>query len=101
MHRSLCFFAFRKVKLLQKFFHILGLMNISSFRILIDLDPKEILEFSHHAHFKLCLHRLSKLLPKCSTRCSKYNIININLANQNILFKGFTEKSCIHLSSSE
>src|SRR3954464_13822992 len=101
MHKSLCFFAFRKIKLLQKFFHILGLMNISSFRSLIDLDPKEILEFSHHAHFKLSLHRLSKLLSKCSIICSKYNIIYIYLTNQNIPFKGFTKESSVHFSSSE
>src|SRR4051812_40742309 len=81
MHRSFDFFAFRKIKLLQKFFHILRLMNIGSIGSLVDLNPKEILEFSHHAPFKISLHRLSKLLSKCSIRCSKDNIINIYLTN--------------------
>src|SRR3954465_3218350 len=101
MHRSFGFFAFRKIKLLQKFFHIHRLMNKGSIRSLVDLNSEEVLEFSHHAHFKLILHRLSKLVSKCSTRCSKDDIINIYLTNYNILFKGFTKESSVHFSSSE
>src|SRR4051812_24988646 len=84
MHGSFGFFAIRKIKILQKFFHILRLMNICSIRSLIDLNPKEVLEFSHHAHLELSLHRLSKLL---TTDAKGFCIVNpflltIALSNQ-------------------
>ncbi|KAK2435539.1 hypothetical protein QL285_020588 [Trifolium repens] len=70
-----------KVELLQKLFCIFALMNVSSIFSLVDLNPKEEFQFTHHAHLKFILHKLGEILAQGSISRTKYYIINIDLNN--------------------
>ena len=61
----------------------LRLMNMS-FVCLFDLQSKKKVLLSHHAHFKFILHAFYKILTKKFISSTKYNIINVNLYNQDI-----------------
>ncbi|KAK2427508.1 hypothetical protein QL285_026082 [Trifolium repens] len=70
-----------KVELLQKLYCIFALMNVSAIFSLIDLNPKEELQFTHHAHLKFILHQLGKILAQGGISRTKYYIFNIYLNN--------------------
>jgi hypothetical protein len=51
---------------------------------LLDLKTKEELQFTHHRHLESLGHDPTKLFTKFIISRPKYDIININLANEDI-----------------
>jgi len=49
---------------------------------LLDLKPQKVIQLSNHAHLKLLLHLIRKIMSLGIQCCSKYDIININLSNE-------------------
>jgi len=63
-HGSLDGLGIGHAKLLEHITCIFGLTKKSSFLQLLDLKPKEELQFSHHRHFKSHGHDPTKLFTK-------------------------------------
>ena len=66
---------------------------------LFDLQSKKVVKFTHHGHLKFSLHSCKKLLTQILISGSKYNIINIQL-NQNNIIECFLDKQCLICFSS-
>ena len=54
-------------------------MDISALRSLLDLQPEEELQLTHHAHLELPGHLLRKFGDKSVRRATKDNIIHVYL----------------------
>jgi hypothetical protein len=83
------------VKPLEHILYILGLTQESPFLHLLDLKTKEELQFTHHGHIKPLGHDPTKLFTKFIISRTKYNIININLANKDTFSISLNEESRI------
>src|SRR5688572_19066066 len=83
------------VKLLENIVYVLGLTYESLFLHLLDLKSKKELQFTHHGHFKPFGHDPTKFLTKLLISRTKYNVINIYLANKYILTNFMSKKSRI------
>jgi hypothetical protein len=62
---------------------------------LLDLKPKEELQFIHHRHLKYLGHDPTKFFTKFVISGPKDNIININLTNKDIFSISLNEESRI------
>ena len=54
-------------------------MDECALRSLLDLQPEEALQLTHHAHLELSGHLLRKLGHKSVRRATKDNIIHVYL----------------------
>ena len=70
------------VELPQQVSGVLGLMDERALRSLLDLQPEEELQLTHHAHLELPGHQLRKLGDKSVRRATKDDIIHVNLNQQ-------------------
>ena len=67
----------------------------------MDLQPKEVIQLSNHAHLELGLHELGKIMSKF-IRCSlEDDIINIDLSNCQLTIFPLDEECLISFSSCE
>ena len=67
------------VELPQQVPGVLGLMDERALRSLLDLQPEEELQLTHHTHLELPRHLLRKLGDKSVRRVTKDNIIHVYL----------------------
>jgi hypothetical protein len=72
--------------------YILALVNEDVILCLFDLQSKEEVQLSHHAHFKFILHAFCKILTKRFISSTKYNIMNVNSYNEDIFAFSFYKK---------
>src|SRR6185503_16106728 len=75
-----------------------GLMDKSAPRSLLDLQPEEELQLTHHAHLELPRHLLRKLGHKSVKRATKDNIIHVYLNQKEISARSHEEQSFINTS---
>jgi hypothetical protein len=64
---------------------------------LLDLEPKEELQLTHHAHLKFPTHVFCKPCNKRDRRATKDNIIHVYLHNQDIFALPEEKQSLINL----
>jgi hypothetical protein len=62
---------------------------------LLHLEPKEVVQLTHHRHLKLLSHHPAKLLTRHLVSRTKYYVIDINLAHKKITVTSLSEKSGI------
>ena len=67
--------------------------------MLTDLQPKEVIQLSNHAHLKLGLHEFGETMSKFILSRPEENIINIDLSNYQLTVFPFDEESLISFSS--
>ena len=67
------------VELPQQVSSVLNLMDKSALRSLLDLQPEEELQLTHHTHLEFPGHLLRKLGDKSVRRATKDNIIHVYL----------------------
>jgi hypothetical protein len=84
-HWCLDGFGFLHVKLPQHVMSVLRLTNKGPFLELLDLKTKKELQLSHHRHLELIRHNPTKLLTKSHISTTKYYVIDIYLANKDII----------------
>jgi len=77
--------------------YILALVNEDVILCLFDLQSKEEVQLSHHAHFKFILRAFCKIFTKRFISSTKYNIMNVNSYNQDILHFLFIKKMVLIL----
>ena len=65
----------------------------------MNLQSNEVIQLSNHAHLKLGLHMLQKIMSKFILCRLKDDIINIDLSNYQLALLPFYKKSLINLSS--
>jgi hypothetical protein len=68
---------------------------------LLHLEPKEVVQLSHHRHLKFMCHHRAKLLTRLLVSRTKYYVININLAYKEVTITSLSEKSWIGFSNLE
>jgi len=66
--------------------------------LLTDLQPKEVIQLSNHAHLKLGLHEFGETISKVILCRLKHDIINIDLSNYQLAIFPFDEESLINFS---
>ena len=64
---------------------VLCLTNEGAFVELLELETKKELQLSHHGHLKPTSHNPTKLLIKSHISTTKYYVIDIYLANKDII----------------
>jgi hypothetical protein len=79
------------VKLLQHVIGVLGLTYERAILELLDLKSMEELQLTHHGHLKPICHNPTKFLTKSHISTSKYYVIDIYLADKDIIID-FTGK---------
>ena len=84
-HRCLDRLSFVHVKLLQHVIGVLGLSYERAILELLDLKSKKELELSHHGHLEPICHNPTKFLTKSHISTTKYYVIDIYLANKDII----------------
>ena len=67
----------------------------------MNLQSKEVIQLSNHAHLELGLHEFGKIVSKFILCRPKDNIINIDLSNNQLLIFPFDKECLISLSSCE
>jgi hypothetical protein len=68
---------------------------------LLHLESKEVGQLAHHRHLELLHHHPAKLLTRLLVSRTKYNIIDICLANKQITITSLCKKSGISLPNLE
>ena len=86
------------VELPKQVSSVLGLMDESALRSLLDLQPEEELQLAHHAHLELTGHLLRKLVDKSVRRATKDNIIHVYLNQKEISARSHEEQTFINTS---
>jgi hypothetical protein len=94
-HRCLCGLGVLHPKPLEKILSVLRLGDESVVHELLHLESKEVGQLTHHRHFELLCHHPAKLLTRLLISRTKYDVININLANKKIIVASLCEKSGI------
>ena len=69
--------------------------------MLADLQLKEVVQLTNHAHLKFGLHKLEEPMCKFILSQPKYDIINTDLSNYQLAAFPFYEESLISFSSYE
>jgi hypothetical protein len=77
--------GFVHVKLLQHVLGVLGLTYERAILELLDLKSKEELQLTHHGHLEPIRHNPTKFLTKSHISTTKYYVIDIYLANKDII----------------
>ena len=67
----------------------------------MDLQSKEVIQHSNHAHLELSLHKLGKIMSKFILCRLEDDIINIDLSNYQLVIVPFDKESLINMSSCE
>ena len=67
----------------------------------MNLQPKEVIQLSNHAHLELGLHEFGETMSKIIFSQPKDDIINIDLSNYQLAVFPFDKKSLISFSSYE
>jgi hypothetical protein len=78
-------------KLVENVLSILCLANEGALLELLHLRSQEVLQLPHHRHLELLCHDPTKFFTCGLVSRPKYNIININLAYEQVIFKSFGE----------
>src|SRR6185503_12943982 len=86
------------VELPQQVPRVLGLMDERALGSLLDLQPEEELQLTHHAHLELPGHLLRKLGDKSVRRATKDSIIHVYLNQKEISARSHEEQSFINTS---
>jgi hypothetical protein len=73
------------IKLLQHVIGVLGLTYECPFLELLDLKAEKESQLAYHGHLKPLSHDPTKLLTKGLISTTKYNVIDIYLANRDII----------------
>src|SRR6185369_8099128 len=73
-------------------------MDERALRKLLDLQPEEELQLTHHAHLELHGHLLRKLGNKSVRRATKDDIIHVNLNQQKVRARVHEEQDFINTS---
>jgi hypothetical protein len=90
-HKCLDGLGLVHVKLLQHVIGVLGLTYERNILELLDLKSKKELQLSHHGHIKPIRDNPTKFLIKSLIGTTKYYVIDIYLANKDIIID-FTSK---------
>jgi hypothetical protein len=94
-HGSFDRFYLVHAKLLENVMCILGLANKCPTIKLLDLKSKKELQLPYHRHLKHIDHDFTKLITKRMISRAKKYVININLANKQIIVNISSEESRI------
>ena len=73
------------VKLVQHVIGVLGLTYERAILDLLDLKSMEELQLSHHGHLEPICHNPTKFLTESHISTTKYYVIDIYLANKDII----------------
>jgi hypothetical protein len=90
-HRCLDGLSLVHVKLLQHVVSVLGLTYERAILELLDLKSKKELRLSHHGHLEPICHNPTKFLIKSHISTTKYYVIDIYLANKDIIIDFVSE----------
>jgi hypothetical protein len=94
-HGCLDGFAILHSKLFKYVLNVLCLADEGALSELLDLKSKKILQLPHHRHLNFLCHDPTKFFTCRLVSRPKYNIININLAYKQVIFKSFSKESRI------
>ena len=86
------------VELPQQVLGVLRLMDERALRSLLDLQPEEELQLTHHTYVELPRHLLRKLGHKSVRRATKDDIIHVYLSQQKVRARAHEEQSFINTS---
>jgi hypothetical protein len=92
-HRCLRGLCILHPKPLEKILSVLRLRDEGSLLELLHLKSKEVVQLAHHRHLELLHHYPAKLLIRLLISRTKYNVIDIYLANKEITITSLCEKS--------
>ena len=67
----------------------------------MDLQPKEVIQLSNHAHLELGLHEFGETMSKFILCRPENDTINVDLSNYQLAILPFDEESLISFSSCE
>ena len=87
-----------QTKLFHKIFSIFRLRYEYTKLLLTNLQPKEVIQLSNHAHLELDLHEFGETMSKVILCRLEHDIININLSNYQLAVFPFDEESLINFS---
>jgi hypothetical protein len=82
-------------KPLEKVLSVLRLGDEGVVLELLHLEPKEVVQLTHHRHLKFLCHHPAKHLTRLLISRTKYYVIDINLAHKKIIVTSLSEKSGI------
>jgi hypothetical protein len=88
-------------KPLEKILSVLRLGDESAVLELLHLESKEVGQLAHHRHLEFLHHHPAKFLTRLLVSRTKYYVININLANKEIIVASLCEKSGISFPNLE
>ena len=91
-HRSLDTFAFLHSEFPEAFFEILLLRDEGAITLLPNLKSEEELQLTHHRHLILFTHQEGKFFTVFLVSASKYDVINIYLADEQSIIIVFSEE---------
>jgi hypothetical protein len=94
-HRCLRGLGILHPKPLEKILCVLRLGDKGSVFELLHLEPKEVVQLTHHRHLKLLSHHPAKLLTRLLVSRTNYYVIDINLAHKKITITSLGKKSGI------
>jgi hypothetical protein len=81
-HRCLCGLGVSHPEPLEQVLRVLHLGDEGAVLELLHLEPKEVVQLSHHRHLKFLCHHPAKLLTRLLVSRTKYYVIDINLAHK-------------------
>jgi hypothetical protein len=94
-HRCLRGLGVLHPKPLEKILCVLRLGDEGAILELLHLEPKEVGQLAHHRHLELWCHHPAKLLTRLLISRTKYYVVDINLAHEEITIACLYEKSGI------
>jgi hypothetical protein len=100
-HRCLRRLSILHSKPLKKILSVLRLGDEGAILELLHLESKEVGQLAHHRHLELLHHHPAKPLTRLLVSRTKYNVIDIYLANKQITITSLCEKSGINFPNLE
>jgi hypothetical protein len=86
---------------LEKILSVFHLGDEGAFLELLHLKANEVVQIAHHRHLELLDHYLAEFLTRLLVSRTKYNVIDIYLANKKITITNLCEKSRISFPNLE
>jgi hypothetical protein len=100
-HRCLCGLSILHSKPLEKILSVLRLGDEGAVLELLHLESKEVGQLAHYQHLELLHHHPATLLTRLLVSRTKYNVIDIYLANKQITITSLCKKTGISFPNLE
>jgi hypothetical protein len=81
-HWSLCGLSVLHPEPLEQVLRVLRLGDEGAVLELLHLEPKELVQLTHHRHLEFLCHHPAKLFTRLLVSRTKYYVIDINLAHK-------------------